>query len=164
LRLGYLICGVPYWALLTLATAVCGLLPMGGTALVWIPVAIYLVIQFGWGAAILLIAWSTIAVVIIDNFIKPVAMRHGTELPTLALSLVSPADSMRSARLGFFSGRRLLRFSRRCLGFIAVPTCATKFRKWMAINPGLTTSGKGTLTGSRCGLIPAISSVFQPET
>ena len=106
--LGYLICGVPYWALLTLATAVCGLLPMGGTALVWIPAAIYLVIQSGWGAAILLIAWSTIAVVIIDNFIKPVAMRHGTELPTFALffGLAGGIDAF--GALGIFLGPAII--------------------------------------------------------
>ena len=42
-------------------------------------------IRSGWGAAILLVVWSTIAVVIIDNFIKPVAMRHGTKSPTLTM-------------------------------------------------------------------------------
>jgi predicted PurR-regulated permease PerM len=106
--LGYLICGVPYWALLTLATAVCGLLPMGGTAVVWIPVAIYLVIQSGWSTAILLIAWSTIAVVIIDNFIKPVAMRHGTELPTVALffGLAGGLDAF--GPLGIFLGPAII--------------------------------------------------------
>ncbi|MGA2412607.1 MAG: AI-2E family transporter, partial [Candidatus Binataceae bacterium] len=67
--LGYLVCDVPYWALLALATAACGLLPMGGTAIVWLPVAIYLAIESGWGSAILLTIWSMIALTIIDNFI-----------------------------------------------------------------------------------------------
>ena len=106
--LGYIICGVPYWTLLTLATAACGLLPIGGTAVVWIPVAIYLIIQSGWGAAILLVVWSTIAVVIIDNFIKPVAMRHGTELPTLAVlfGLAGGLDAF--GPLGIFLGPAII--------------------------------------------------------
>ena len=87
---------------------------MGGTALVWIPVAIYLVIQSGWGAAILLIAWSTIAVLIIDNFIKPVAMRHGTELPTLALFFgLATRDRCVRPAWDFSRPQQLLRFSRR---------------------------------------------------
>lgn len=116
---------------------------MGGTALVWIPVAIYLVIQSGWGAAILLIAWSTIAVLIIDNFIKPVAMRHGTELPTLALffGLAGGIDAF--GPLGIFLGPAIIAVFAACLEFIAVPTCATKLRKWMAINPGLNHERQG---------------------
>src|SRR5215831_9590589 len=85
LGLAYLILGVPYWALLALATAAAGLLPMGGTALVWLPLAIYLSFTRGWGVAITLIVWSVVTVIVTDNFIKPLAMRHGTNLPTLAL-------------------------------------------------------------------------------
>jgi AI-2E family transporter len=64
--------------------------------------------QSGWGAPILLIAWSTIAVVIIDNFIKPVAMRHGTELPTLALffGLAGGLDAF--GPLGIFLGPAII--------------------------------------------------------
>ncbi|MEA2678445.1 MAG: hypothetical protein QOK03_167, partial [Candidatus Binataceae bacterium] len=40
--LGYLVLGVPYWAFLALLTAAAGLLPFGGTTLVWVPVLIYL--------------------------------------------------------------------------------------------------------------------------
>ncbi|HEX4209869.1 MAG TPA: AI-2E family transporter [Candidatus Binataceae bacterium] len=106
--LGYLVCGVPYWALLALATAAAGLLPMGGTAIVWIPVAIYLVFQTGWGAAILLAVWSTVALAIIDNFIKPIAMRQGTELPTLALFFGLAGGLEAFGPLGIFIGPAIL--------------------------------------------------------
>ena len=106
--LGYLICDVPYWALLALATAACGLLPMGGTAIVWLPVAVYLAIQSGWGAAILLVAWSLVALTIIDNFIKPVAMRHGTELPTVALFFGLAGGLEAFGPLGIFLGPAII--------------------------------------------------------
>jgi predicted PurR-regulated permease PerM len=106
--LGYLVCGVPYWALLALATAACGLLPMGGTAVVWMPVAIYLAFESGWGAAILLVVWSVIALAIIDNFIKPVAMRHGTELPTLALFFGLAGGLEAFGPLGIFLGPAII--------------------------------------------------------
>jgi predicted PurR-regulated permease PerM len=53
-------------------------------------------------------AWSTIAVVIIDNFIKPVAMRHGTELPTIALffGLAGGIDAF--GPLGIFLGPAII--------------------------------------------------------
>ncbi|HUN56561.1 MAG TPA: AI-2E family transporter [Candidatus Binataceae bacterium] len=106
--LGYLVCGVPYWALLALATAAGGLLPVGGTAIVWIPVAIYLAFQSGWGTAILLVVWSTIALAIIDNFIKPLAMRHGTELSTLALFFGLAGGLEAFGPLGIFAGPAIL--------------------------------------------------------
>jgi predicted PurR-regulated permease PerM len=106
--LGYLICDVPYWALLALATAACGLLPMGGTAIVWAPVAIYLAIASGWGSALLLVVWSVIALAIIDNFIKPVAMRHGTELPTLALFFGLAGGLEAFGPLGIFLGPAII--------------------------------------------------------
>src|SRR5260221_7811007 len=83
--LGYLVCGVPYWAVLALLTAASGLLPFGGTTLVWVPVLIYLGYAATWASVLGLALWSMIALAIIDNFIKPLAMRHGTGLPTLAL-------------------------------------------------------------------------------
>ncbi len=83
--LGMAIAGVPYWAFLALASAATGLLPIGGTALIWVPAALYLFYMSGWGWAIFLVVWCAIAIAIIDNFVKPMAMRHGTGLPTLAL-------------------------------------------------------------------------------
>lgn len=104
LGLAYLILGVPYWALLALATAAAGLLPMGGTALVWVPLAIYLSFEAGWSLAITLIAWSVITVIVTDNFVKPLAMRHGTNLPTLALFFGLAGGIEVYGPIGIFAG------------------------------------------------------------
>jgi predicted PurR-regulated permease PerM len=102
--LGYLVCGVPYWAFLALLTAAGGLLPFGGTALVWVPVAIYLAVASSWMSAIGLVVWSMIALAIIDNFIKPLAMRHGTGLPTLALFFGLAGGIEAYGPIGIFAG------------------------------------------------------------
>jgi predicted PurR-regulated permease PerM len=102
--LGYLVCGVPYWAFLALLTAAGGLLPFGGTAVVWVPVAIYLAVTSSWMSAIGLVVWSTIALAIIDNFIKPLAMRHGTGLPTLALFFGLAGGIEAYGPIGIFAG------------------------------------------------------------
>jgi predicted PurR-regulated permease PerM len=85
--IGMLIFGVPYWLFLALASAAAGLMPIGGTALVWIPAMIYLGFAVSWSAAIGLLLWCSVALAVIDNFIKPLAMKHGTGLPTIALFL-----------------------------------------------------------------------------
>jgi predicted PurR-regulated permease PerM len=102
--LGYLVCGVPYWAFLSLLTAGAGLLPFGGTTLVWVPVVIYLGTTSTWVTAIGLAVWSTIALAVIDNFIKPLAMRHGTGLPTLALFFGLAGGIEAYGPIGIFAG------------------------------------------------------------
>jgi len=104
LGVGYLVIGVPYWALLALATAAAGLLPMGGTALIWIPVSIYLAVETGWGSVLAMIAWATITLIIMDNLVKPVAMRHGTNLPTLALFFGLAGGIEEYGPIGIFAG------------------------------------------------------------
>jgi predicted PurR-regulated permease PerM len=104
LGVAYLVLGVPYWALLALATAAAGLLPIGGTALVWVPVSIYLAVQTGWGTTIAMIAWAVITLAIVDNFVKPVAMRHGTDLPTLALFFGLAGGIEAYGPIGIFAG------------------------------------------------------------
>jgi len=84
---GLAITGVPYWAFLSLATAAFGLFPIGGTALIWIPAALYLGFERGWIWAVALVVWCALAVAIIDNLIKPKLTGRGTGLPTLALFL-----------------------------------------------------------------------------
>ncbi|HYB92342.1 MAG TPA: AI-2E family transporter [Candidatus Binataceae bacterium] len=83
--LGYLLSGVPYWAFLAILTAGGGLLPIGGTAVIWVPATLYLAYTAGLAHAVTLFIWCVICVAVIDNFLKPLAMRGGTGLPTLAL-------------------------------------------------------------------------------
>ncbi len=102
--LGYFVCGVPYWAGLAILTAAGGLLPFGGTAFIWIPIAIYLAIADTWLKAALLVGWALMALTVIDNFVKPLAMRHGTGLPTLALFFGLAGGIEAYGPLGIFLG------------------------------------------------------------
>ena len=106
--LGLLISGVPYWAFLALASAAAGLLPIGGTALVWVPATLYLFYTAGWGWAIFLVVWCSISIAIIDNFIKPMAMKHGTGLPTLALFFGIAGGLEAYGPIGLFIGPAIM--------------------------------------------------------
>jgi predicted PurR-regulated permease PerM len=104
LGVGYLVLGVPYWALLALVTAAAGLLPMGGTAFIWVPVTLYLAVETGWTAAMVMAAWAVATLLIMDNFVKPMAMRHGTGLPTLMLFFGLAGGIEVYGPLGIFAG------------------------------------------------------------
>ena len=106
--LGLLATGVPYWAFLAVLSAACGLLPFGGTALVWGPAVLYLGYFSSWTMAIVLVVWSVLWVVVIDNFIKPLAMRHGTGLPTIALFFGLAGGLEVYGPIGIFAGPAII--------------------------------------------------------
>src|SRR5712691_3295266 len=102
--LAYFVLGVPYWAFLAILTAASGLLPFGGTTITWVPVAIYLGGESGWVPAVVLVVWAGITLLIVDNFIKPIAMKHGTGLPALALFFGLAGGIEAFGPLGIFAG------------------------------------------------------------
>ena len=106
--LGLLATGVPYWAFLAVLSAACGLLPFGGTAIVWGPAVLYLGYFSTWTMAIALAVWSLIWIAIIDNFIKPLAMRRGTALPTIALFFGLAGGLEAFGPIGIFAGPAII--------------------------------------------------------
>jgi predicted PurR-regulated permease PerM len=106
--IGLLIFGVPYWLFLAIGSAAAGLMPIGGTALVWIPAVLYLGFAVSSSTAIGLFIWCAVALAIIDNFIKPLAMKHGTGLPTIALFLGILGGLEAYGPLGLFLGPAIM--------------------------------------------------------
>jgi predicted PurR-regulated permease PerM len=104
LGLGYLVTGMPDWLLLGALSGAAGLLPIGGTALVWIPAGIYLGATAGWAWAIGLMVWGTIVVVVIDNLLKPITVGQGSGLPAVALFFGITGGLEVYGPLGIFAG------------------------------------------------------------
>jgi predicted PurR-regulated permease PerM len=114
--IGLLVTGVPYWAFLAVLAAACGLLPFGGTALVWAPAVLYLGYFSTWTMAIVLLVWCLIWIIIIDNVIKPLAMRHGTGLPTVALFFGIAGGLEAFGPIGIFGGPAIISIFASLLG------------------------------------------------
>ena len=68
--IAYLIFGVPSALLFCVLTCVATIIPVVGTALVWVPLVIYLFLTGEWGNAIGLLAYSLIIITNIDNLIR----------------------------------------------------------------------------------------------
>ncbi len=84
--IGLWIVGVPafFWgAVLGFAS----LVPIVGTALVWVPVAISLFVHAQWGYVVFFVCWNIILGGGIDNFIRPMLMRGASGLSSLYLFL-----------------------------------------------------------------------------
>ena len=104
LCLGYLVTGVPNALLLGAASGAAGLLPIGGTAFIWVPAVIYLWVTSGWGWAVVLLVWGVIVVGVIDNLLKPITIGQGSGIPAVALFFGITGGLEVYGPLGLFAG------------------------------------------------------------
>lgn len=88
--IGLAIAGVPGAGFWGAVAALLSLIPMVGAAAVWVPASIYLVISASmggaaWWQAIFMILWGLIPVSLIDNVVRPWAMKGKAQLPAIPL-------------------------------------------------------------------------------
>ena len=63
--------------------AVLAILPLFGAALIWIPAAVYLAMKGDWNQALLLVAWGTLVVGLIDNLLYPLLVKNQLRFHTV---------------------------------------------------------------------------------
>jgi len=85
--LGFWVAGLPSPILFGALMAICALIPVIGTALIWLPGAIYLLTQGQTMHGILLIAWGVVVVSGIDNIIRPLFISGRSKLHILVIVL-----------------------------------------------------------------------------
>jgi predicted PurR-regulated permease PerM len=103
--IGWAIAGLPSPALAGAGMAFFSLLPVGGTALVWLPGAVYLWVTRHHGPAIFLIAWGVVvASFLADNVLRPLLIRGAEELSTLIVLLGVFGGLAAFGLLGIFIG------------------------------------------------------------
>ncbi len=83
----YLLFGVPSPLLLAVLTAIGGLIPVVGTAIIWLPAALFLYLQGSAVKAVILILWGFFAVGMSDNVVKPIFMSSRVTLPILPIMI-----------------------------------------------------------------------------
>lgn len=84
------IAGVPGSVFWGAVAAVFSLIPMVGAAAIWVPASIYLFLAASYGdrgyfGAIFLVIWGVLVVSLVDNVIRPWAMKGGTDMPAVVL-------------------------------------------------------------------------------
>jgi len=86
--IAYLCLQIPRWYALGVLTGLCSLIPILGTALVWIPITIGLFIQQAYIKACIMIAVGVLAIGSVDNLLRPVFSKLGSlQMSTLVLLL-----------------------------------------------------------------------------
>ena len=82
--LALLIVGAPSPLVLGVLATLFALLPIGGTALIWLPAALILFAQQRWGAGIFMLIWGVL-VSLTDNFLKPMLISGRAQVATLTV-------------------------------------------------------------------------------
>jgi predicted PurR-regulated permease PerM len=90
-----------FWGLVAAFTS---LIPLIGTALVWVPGVIVLLIQGAYGKAIFLALWGAVVVGFSDNIARPLILKRGIEMSTLALFLALMGGVQVFGLIGLFAG------------------------------------------------------------
>ena len=67
---GYLLSGAPNPVLSAMLTAFASIIPIVGTALVWVPVTIYFLIISDWAGALIMLGYGSIIISQCDNLIR----------------------------------------------------------------------------------------------
>jgi predicted PurR-regulated permease PerM len=79
--------GLPAPLLWGVVMAILAVLPILGAALVWIPAAIFLILQGSFPKAAILVAWGAIVVGLIDNLLGPMFMGRRARMHTVPVFL-----------------------------------------------------------------------------
>lgn len=87
LGVGFALVGLASPVVFGVLGAFASIVPMVGTALIWVPAAIVLLVQGRMWAALFMILWSVGLVTSVDNVIKPLVISGRAGLPTLAVFL-----------------------------------------------------------------------------
>lgn len=67
--------------------AFASLIPVVGTALIWLPASGYLFLAGQWKHGLFLLMWCVVVVGMIDNFVRPVFMKDSSEMSSLLVFL-----------------------------------------------------------------------------
>lgn len=112
----FAVVGLPAPVVFGVAAAVLSVVPFGGTALVWGPAVIVLLVQGHYTQAGLLIAFG-VAISSVDNFLKPMLISGRTVLPTLAVFIGVLGGLAAFGMIGLFIGPVVIALVLALIGF-----------------------------------------------
>jgi len=108
MALAFWVLGLPSPFLWGAVSAVVSLLPVGGTALVWLPGAIILIVAGHWVKGILLFAWGAGVVGMLATVVQPIVLGRRAKLHTLQIFLGLLGGIQAFGLLGLFLGPTII--------------------------------------------------------
>jgi len=108
--LGLVMVGIPalFWGTLI---GICSLIPVVGTAIIWIPAIGYLMLAGRWKAGVFILLWAVFFVGTIDNFLRPFLMRGREQMSPFYLFLAIIGGVSYFGLVGILYGPLILGFA-----------------------------------------------------
>ncbi len=85
--IAYWLIGVPSVIFLSILTGICSFIPLIGTGIIWVPVALWALVALGWGKALFLTIWCIVITGSVDNVVKPLFLRGSSNIHPLLIFL-----------------------------------------------------------------------------
>ena len=104
LGIGFAIAGLPSPLVFGVLGVLFALMPIVGTAIMWIPAVIWLLLQGQTGYALFMAGWGVIVVSGVDNFLRPMLISGRAEVPTLAVFIGVVGGLSAFGFIGLFLG------------------------------------------------------------
>jgi len=102
--IGFVIAGLTSPVLWGLVAAFASLIPIVGTALVWVPAVLALIFAGSYGKAVFLAIYGVVVVGMSDNIVRPLVLRRGLEMNTLAIFVSLMGGVAAFGFVGLFAG------------------------------------------------------------
>jgi predicted PurR-regulated permease PerM len=102
--IGFALAGVPSPIVFGVLATGASLIPLIGTALVWVPGALYLGLTGHWGAALFLAVWAVAVVSSADNVIRPLFISSRAKITTLPVFIGLLGGITAFGAIGIFLG------------------------------------------------------------
>jgi len=102
--LGFLFTGLGAPVFWGVAAALCSLIPVVGTAIVWLPAALFLLLQGAWGKALFLALWGAVVVGMSDNVVRPWVLSGRTGMNGLLVFFALMGGMQVFGAIGIFAG------------------------------------------------------------
>ena len=106
--IGFAFVSLPSPVVFGALAAVLSVVPVGGTAFVWGPAALWLLATGRGGAALFLFIWGILIVGLADNLLRPMLISGRTEVPTLAVFVGVLGGLAAFGLVGMFLGPLLI--------------------------------------------------------
>lgn len=147
----YLALGVPRALVMGLLTAVCTVIPFFGSALVWIPISVELVIDRSYLRAVMVVLVGSVLHSLVDTFVRPTITRYGRlALPTVVVLISILGGIATFGAVGAFLGPLLVRLA---VEVLAIARTARLFPRRSA-HEGMLPAAKSTCGSGEVSSLP----------
>ncbi|NOT61992.1 MAG: AI-2E family transporter [Acidobacteria bacterium] len=108
MSLAFWVLGLPSPLLWGVVTAMLSLVPLVGSAMLWLPAALVLIFSGHWIKGLLLIAWGAGVVGLADNVVRPLVIHEQVQIRTIYLFFALLGGVQAFGLLGLIAGPVLL--------------------------------------------------------